>query len=120
MAKTKTKTTKAKSAPEPRIKVAIDAFHDAFVKRHGFRPQIHGGKDGAHMKSMIATWGLDDVLALIETFFTTTDPRVLRCDYTIGALFNLAHHVKLIDARPTDHKTASNVDAATRAMARRL
>lgn len=109
---------KAPAPPNPAIKRCIDLFHDTCMARHGIKPLINGGKDGAHMKQMLATWGEPTVRALIREFFHTTDPRVLRSDYTIGALYGLAQHLLLrLNGRAApDTRTAENLDAATRAM----
>lgn len=107
----KTKEPKDK-APVQRC---IDAFFNTFVSRFGFKPQIKGGKDGAHIKSLIATWGEQEVLDIISAFFRTTDPRVLRSDYSIGALYSLAQHVRLRGMKIADPRTAENLDAANRA-----
>jgi hypothetical protein len=96
---------------------AIDAFHVAFVARHGFKPHIRGGKDGTHFKELIATWGADVVIGeLIPEFFRTTHPRVLRSDYSVGALYACAQHLRMVNI---DERTASNLDAARRATERR-
>lgn len=100
---------------DPAIKRCIDRYHERFIARFGFKPQIHGGKDGAHVKALLATWGEAVVLGLIDEFLSTTDPRILRSDYTIGALFNLAQYLRLRSTRP-DERTATNLDAAARAM----
>lgn len=105
--------------PPAPVKRCIDAFHVAFLARHGFKPRISGGKDGALLKQLIATWGEADVLILIGEFFATTDPRVLRSDYTIGAFVSLAQHLKLRQHGMIDARTAENLDAAARAAGRK-
>lgn len=98
------------------VKKCLDAFHNAFVARFGFKPRIDGGKDGKHMKDLIATWSEQDVLDLIAEFFSTRDARVVRSDYSVGALYNLAQHLKLRQhGHYIDQRTAENVDAAVRA-----
>lgn len=108
---------KAKKSDDERAPVAkcIDAFHAAFVARFGFKPKIDGGKDGANLKRLIATWDERVVLDLIAEFFSTRDPRVARSDYTIGAFYNLAQHLRLRRQTVQDQRTAENMDAASRA-----
>lgn len=97
----------------------IDAFHDAHVARLGFKPLIHGGKDGAHMKKLLATWDDATVRSLIAEFFETRDPRVERSDYSIGAFFSLAQYLMARRARGvTDWRVADNIEAARRASGR--
>jgi hypothetical protein len=52
---------------------------------------------------------------LVGEFFTTSDPRVQRSDYRIGALYSLAQHLRLRRQRVVDNRTARNLDAAVRA-----
>lgn len=102
------------------VQVCLDAYHDGFVARFGFKPRIVGGKDGKHFKDLLALWGRDEVLALLREFLTTTDPRVLRSDYTIGAFSSLAQHLRLRQAgNHIDARQATNVDAAVRATRQR-
>lgn len=83
-------------------------------------PVIHGGKDGNHFKHLVATYGEEPTLRLVEEFFETTDPRVVRSDYTVGALFSLAQHLMLRRAgKPQDNRAIENADAAARATQRR-
>ena len=105
-----------KAAPDPAVKRVIDAYHAAFLVRHGFKPIIHGGKDGAHVKQLLAAWGEPETLILVARFFATTEPRVLRSDYSLGALFSLAQYLRV--ERP-DARTADNLHAAARAAGRR-
>lgn len=120
MAKRAKAETTERPAPNPAIKRCIDAYHQAFLQRFGFKPQIHGGKDASHFKQLLATWGEPVVMELIEDFLSTTDPRVLRSDYTVGALYNLAQHLRLRrEGHRIDERTAHNLDAAARAAGRR-
>lgn len=105
----------ATAGANPAIKRCIDAYHDAFVKRFGCKPLINGGKDGTHFKHMLATWGEGEVLTLVQAFFETTDPRVRRSDYSVGAFYALAQHLRLRDERIDHYRTAANVDAVARA-----
>ena len=107
---------KTKAATNPAIRACIDAFHDGFVRRFGFKPVINGGKDATLLKKLIATWGEAEVLALIGRFFETTEPRVIRSDYSVGAFAACAQSLK-IGKRP-DARTSDNLDAAARAMGR--
>jgi len=111
--------------PEPKkkpkraanAKRAIDAYYQAFLARFGFKPVIHGGKDNALVEKLIVAWGEDEVLSLIPKFFTTTDPRIRRSDYTIGSFVTLAQRLRI---GPTpDPRTAETLDAAAQAMGSR-
>lgn len=128
---------KPKPARDPAIAECIDAYFKSFLYR--FNPQdiadaylrdrksvpadevmtpiIHGAKDGAHIKKMIATWGVTRTLKLCREFCYMTNPRVLRSDYSIGAMFSLAQYL-LIDAGRPDERTAHNIHEAARASGR--
>ena len=80
-------------------------------------PEIKGGKHGAIFRKMLATWNDETVLALIEEFFTTTDPRIVRGDYTVEWLYTNAQYMLTSRGR-LDPLTAANVDAGRRAMER--
>lgn len=112
------KAKKAKKVGDADVTACVDRFHDKFKDRFGFKPKIHGGKDGKHMKDLLGAWadegGKKVVFELIDEFLTTRDPRVLRSDYTIGAFFNLAQYLRLKDVR-SDDRTMSNRDAIHRA-----
>lgn len=99
----------------------IDAYHDAYLAKFGIKPVIVGGKDGTQAKRLAATvdGGAGEVVRLLGVFFRTTDPRVQRSDYSFGAFASLVPHLRLIGLKIADERTASNVDAATRATQRR-
>ncbi len=110
-----------KVKPPTGVSECMQAFREGHMSKLGLEPHIHYGKDGKHFKELVALWGLDVVLRLIALFFSTTDPRVVRSDYKVGAFYSLAQHLILLDRRhgPKDRRTAENLDAATRATQRR-
>lgn len=111
------KVGRAKSASP---KKAIDAFHAAFVARFGFKPHIRGAKDATLFKQLLATWGEDVVVGeLIPAFFASAHPRVLRSDYSVGALYACAQLLRMDGKTVADERTAHNLDAARRATIRR-
>lgn len=114
------KNGKAKKNAKPTAR-AIATFDAAFHARFGYRPLINGGKDGTLLNKLIATWGEGVVIdELIPEFFASTHPRVLRSDYSIGALFYCAQHLRVGAAvAVSDERTATNLDAARRATRRR-
>jgi hypothetical protein len=85
-------------------------------------PMINGGKDGALVKKMLATWGEARVLTLIEDFFgdAYTMFGVINSNQDIGALFMVAPKILVRDhAVMPSRKTANNLEAAARAMGKR-
>jgi hypothetical protein len=83
-------------------------------------PLISGGKDAALVKRMVEAWGEAKVRWLIEEMFVwaRTDPRVVRSDHDVAALYYLAQHLMTRQQRTADMRTAANLDAAERAMRR--
>ncbi|HET9024317.1 MAG TPA: hypothetical protein VFN64_07065 [Burkholderiaceae bacterium] len=106
---------------EPSVKRAVDCFHDRFVERFGFKPDPrYYGRFARDVKQLIAAWGEKEVLALIDEFFATRDPRVARSDYTAAAFLGLAQHLRVRQTgQAADERTQQNLDAADRAMGRR-
>jgi len=99
---------------------AIQLYYDLFKQRFGFAPRIAGGKDGKLFKTMIEAWGAEQVEELTRHFFATTNPRVLKSDYSVTALYTLAQGL-LIEMRGVgirDEKSAAIVDAIGRAVGR--
>lgn len=93
-------------------------YIERFEAKFGFTPKIAYGKERKLLQGLIAPWGESDVLALVDEFFATTDPKIVRSDYTLTAFAYHAQHLKLHGHR-TDDRTADNIDAATRAMGKR-
>lgn len=113
---------KQKKVPAP-VAQAIDLFHTLHKSKFGWPPQRrHYPRFGKEVQSLIADWGLDEVLGLIRYFFETTDPRVAdRSDYTPMDFINLSQHLRMrrAGARRGDRRTSENLDAAYRATQRR-
>ena len=115
----KLRAQKEKSGPDPRIKRCMDRFHVAHLERHGFKPLL-GAKAGSLFKALLNTWSEEDVFALIDLFFSTTDPRVVRSDYSVGAFYALAAHLQLLrrgrsaSSGVEDHNAHSARQAAQR------
>lgn len=138
-----------KGKGDPAVKRCIDAFYAAYVRHHNPReadawlremadgvpvaerttpqaqmilPMIKGAKDGALVRKMLATWGEPRVLDLIADFFgpAYTTFGVINSNQDIGALFAAAPRllVRAHAALPS-RRTASNMEAASRAMGRR-
>lgn len=105
---------KPKKDTNPAVARCIDYFFQKFNAKFGFKPKINGGKDGKHFKELIETWNESIVLQLIDEMFSSSDPRILRSDYTIGAFYNLAQYLRLQFNR-TDERTMRNLDASRRA-----
>jgi hypothetical protein len=78
-------------------------------------PRILGGKHGTILKRLCATWGVDQVLALIDVYFSTTDPVIRRGDYSVE-WFNMHAQRMLTQAGRVDGVTAHNMDAAYQAL----
>lgn len=150
MAKRST-TPKDPTAPKPipaPVKQCMDAFYAGYVRKWNPKPLADAwladmalgiapsnrsvakeelmlpllqAKDGAHFKQLVAAWGEQTVLKLIDLFFETTMPRVVSSDYTVGAFFNVAPglQLRLRNIAQPDRRMAEAIDAAARATGRR-
>lgn len=102
------------------VQRVIDRFHDKFLARFGFKPDPRGfGRFAKDVTTLISAWGEDEVVGLIDDFFATRDPRIVRSDYTQAAFLNLAQYLRVRHGNVRDERTAANVDAAARATGRR-
>ena len=111
--------SKSKAVPKPKgpTQQVIDLYHDLYLKRHGIKPVISGGKDGKLIKTMIDTWGLDVVLGLVERFVESNDSWAVRRGWTIAALYDCAPRI-LTKPSHVEERTANNL-AAVRRVTRR-
>lgn len=110
------KIRKADPSPTARL---IDHYYTLFLARHGCKPIINGAKDTGLLKKLVAAWGEDEVRDLIEIFLDPRqrDPRVVRSDYSIGAFYTVAQHLRLRGGRAVpDERTLHNLTAIERAM----
>lgn len=61
-----------------------EAFKAAYEKRWGFTLMMNPPRDRRTLKRLIGAWGEDAIMALIDFFFTTTDPQITRVrDYNV-------------------------------------
>jgi DNA-binding transcriptional ArsR family regulator len=97
------------------IRRLIKLFQESFESRFGQKPLIAHGKDGALLKQLVCQLGEDDTADLIGRFFASADPFVVRSNYSIGNLVQLANRLRVADAVTADSTTAANIDAALRA-----
>lgn len=123
-----------KTRAETGVQSCIDRFYNLFVKKfnHGVdiatapkgslaTPIIKGGKHGKQFKELLATWDQATVEAVIDLFFYTKDPMIVRSDYTLDFFFMKAQYLRLaiVRRRPQmDDRQMSNIDAARRATGR--
>lgn len=100
------------------------AFKAAFQQRFAMEyKSLAVAKERRHLKDMIGAYTEDSIVTeMVPTFFTTSDWKVQRDDYSIAAFYRLAQHVRLLangHEVGRDARTAQNVDAAGRAVRRR-
>jgi len=68
----------------PDIKKFLDFYHENFLEKFNEKPVIDGGKDGAIVKRLLSTYGLDRLKGLLLAFFKSDYPFILSSGYTIG------------------------------------
>lgn len=116
----KAKKKKERSANTDAVLRLEAAYCEAFEARWKFKPRRSYGRDRKHFSDLEQTWGEDEVMAIIGAFFATADFKVVRSDYSVGALYALAQHVRLLARRSVgDDRTLANIDAAARATGRK-
>lgn len=84
------KNGKNKDTPQKvnSTKVSIDYYHDSFVKKFNTKPLISGGKDGALMKKVVDTYGIDKTKELLDKYFLSKDEFVVNSGYTISVFYS--------------------------------
>lgn len=75
-----------------------------------------GGKHRSLMKTMLASWDEETVVALLEEFFSTSDPAVTSCDYSVDQFYFKAQRLLTSRRRLSSRLTAHNVHAADQAI----
>lgn len=60
--------------PDSRVSVVLRTYSELFKNKYGEKPQIHGGKDGAHAKRLLKQYGEVKVIELLRGFFDSNDP----------------------------------------------
>lgn len=108
---------------------ALGVFMQRHVERWTFPPFLaidpktkSPRRDLKIFGDFIKQWGLPVVLELIETFFSTTDPRVTRCNYSATDFQYHAPRLRMAQAgggSDISDKTASNVHEISKAMGRK-
>ena len=96
----------------------LTAYHDRFLAQFGAKPLIEGGKDGAIVKGLLASHGLDMVLAMLERFFDSQDDFIARSGHTVG-VFRSVFNKLIVQERPRaslSPRMQRNVDNARAAI----
>jgi hypothetical protein len=112
---------RVKAPPDNSTVRAEDAFKAAFSRRWTDTPLIYGniGRNRAILKRLVEQLGEETVVqTLIPEFFTSTDPQVVRLQYTVPDLERVAQRL-LINRNSRERKlhprTQANVDEAQKA-----
>lgn len=104
------------------VSLCIAAYYDGFKAKFGFRPIMRGGQAGRKFKDeLIPAWGRDEVIAVIQDFFESKEPRIVNSDYSFGWFLANAQALKLRRAGRTAAKSLSpaaqaNIEAARRVL----
>lgn len=101
-----------------RLEAAFAAAHEARWRVAPFVGSIPRARK--HFKDLAAQLGEPEVLRLIDVYFSTADPKVTSRDYTVECFYGLVAHLRLLEQRHApDARTAANLDAINRGMARK-
>jgi hypothetical protein len=107
---------------DPAVKRLVDAFHAKHVERHGVAPlRPDYGRFAKEVKAMLDSATEAELVGLIDDFFVSRDPRVLRTDYLPMDFVRIAQYLRLQrnGRRRHDERTLRDLDAATRATGKR-
>jgi hypothetical protein len=107
--------------PDPAVKRIVSHFHRRFRERFEFKPNPrHFARLAYDIKALLSGWDEATMIDLVDDFFSTTDPRVQRSDYTGTAFAGLAQYLRVRGSGRTirDERTAVNFDVVARATGR--
>lgn len=102
--------------PKPKADVTrwMDHYRAQHQQKWGSEPVIYWGKNGKQAKGLIEAIGLEAALQVVDDFFRSTDPRITRTDYSVGAVVTNAQYLRVSGKQP-DHRLQ-----ASAAMIRRV
>ena len=66
------------------VKEFIDFYFEEFKTKFGNPPIIQGAKDGSIVKALLKTIPIEELKSLLERFFDSYDPFILKSGYTLG------------------------------------
>lgn len=89
-------THRQSSPADPQIKEFIDYAFETFKNRFGEALCVDGGKDGAIVKKLLKTYGLDRLKGLWDVFMQSTDPFIEQAGRSIGVFKSQINKLLLI------------------------
>ena len=93
------KKTATKSSANPDVKVAVDHFHDEFVRIHDIKPQING-VHGKIYQSLLKTMPLEDVNTLTTGYLSLADEKLRDKGYPIEWMSNHITGLLMAEKKP--------------------
>lgn len=75
---------KKRTPTNPEIPLFISYAHETFEKRFHEKIHIDGGKDGAIVKKLLSTYGIEKLKKLWDAFLEADDPFIKQAGYSIG------------------------------------
>ena len=115
------RTRKTKAETDGVVGRLLDLFKAEHEARTGVRYLVKHGKDQKLLRQLATASSEEETAAAIRLMFgeAYTDAPILRSNLDVGALSLHIQHLRLRGQRPTDLRTISNLDAASRATRRR-
>jgi hypothetical protein len=92
--------TKDTTLPDPNVKVFLDYAFEAFQTHTGEKLCIDGKKDGAIVKRLLGTYGLDRLKGLWGTFLRSDDPFIRTAGWSIGVFKSQINKLLTADHGP--------------------
>ena len=93
------KKTATKLPANPDVKVAVDHFHDEFVRIHDIKPQING-VHGKIYQSLLKTMPLEDVNTLTTGYLSLADEKLRDKGYPIEWMQNHITRLLMAEKKP--------------------
>lgn len=72
----------------PEVKLFIDAWFIAYLKKFGEKYNVSGGKEGNLIKTLIGKYGYDKLKKLANAFWESDDPFIVNSDYGISVFYS--------------------------------
>jgi hypothetical protein len=93
---------------------------DGYVAKFGLKPDLRRvGHLGRDLKELASQWGELEVADVIDRFFTSTDPAIVRCDYSVPAFLALVPRLRLPSGSGLNARTQERVNEVRKSMERR-
>jgi hypothetical protein len=96
------------------VHILITHYHNSYLAHFHEKPNIDGRKDGAILKRLAGTHGVDVVRVRIDRMLDSTDDFIAKSGRTIGILKACWNKLGNANGTPMSKATASVIEALKR------